>query len=313
MDTPSIETATKVWRWNNSGLGYSESGYPGPYTTAWTIDGAFNADFITAGSISANLIKSGLLQSLNGTTTMDLDSGEITINQNDGGKIKLTKYGIIFGEGPGNNQGQLYYSGEQSNAVLDFGEFNKEIRAPIYSYTFEKNGQSAMYQFFSGNRLSLYNKDTSSVIAELKNKTGAGGQLELRNESGKATFSFSNRSGGGAECWIGEGNGAYKIFDYLNSKIRVFAHQLTLYGKANIISGGGLSNSECSAYIVYGRPTSGGHVSSIVIPADIATNYDWQLADETNYIKFRMDSNGGATKVKGSSNSGGIIGVYSIR
>ena len=29
MDTPDISTATKVWRWNKSGLGYSSSGYSG--------------------------------------------------------------------------------------------------------------------------------------------------------------------------------------------------------------------------------------------------------------------------------------------
>ena len=333
MDKPTIEEAVKVWRWNNSGLGYSETGYSGTYTTAWTIDGAFNADFITAGTISANLIKSGLLQSLNGTTTMDLDSGEITINQDGGRKIKLTKYGIIFGEAPGNNQGQLYYSGDQSSVDIEFGWFEKNLSSVEFSYWDKET--NTRRPFFNGKNLVIVNDNaysvaelfknsngdgeldlktpTGKIIAQLKNKAGAGGQLELRNESGKATFSFSNRSGGGAECWIGEGGGAYKIFDFLNDKIRIFAHQLTLYGKANLISGGGLPNSECSAYIVFGQPTNGGYVSSIVVPADIATSYSWQLADETNYIQFTMGSNGSATKVKGSSNSGGIIGVYSIR
>src|SRR5699024_2018010 len=29
MDQPTIDTATKVWRWNNGGLGYSSNGYNG--------------------------------------------------------------------------------------------------------------------------------------------------------------------------------------------------------------------------------------------------------------------------------------------
>lgn len=380
MDKPTIEEAVKVWRWNNSGLGYSETGYSGTYTTAWTIDGAFNADFITAGTISANLIKSGLLQSLSGITTMDLDSGEITINQKDGEKIKISKNGMEFEDAEGNEKGHISFPSKRSQLLLDLGEFNQRVTAPSYCYNFDENSineilNSSSLQLHGGNiytplariladetkggqielrnaeenviaeiannssnlggyfrannaneeeRATLWvNSNDSGIltlkntnnknIAVLSNKTGAGGQLELRNESGKATFSFSNRSGGGAECWIGEGNGAYKIFDFLNDKIRVFAHQLTLYGKANLISGGGLSNSECSAYIVYGQPTNGGYVSSIVVPADIATSYSWQLADETNYIQFTMGSNGSATKVKGSTNSGGIIGVYSIR
>lgn len=47
MDTPSIETATKVWRWNVNGLGYSNTGYNGTYGLAMTMDGHFVADAIT--------------------------------------------------------------------------------------------------------------------------------------------------------------------------------------------------------------------------------------------------------------------------
>lgn len=51
MDTPDIETATKVWRWNQGGLGYSSNGYNGPYETAITQDGAIVADFVSAGTL----------------------------------------------------------------------------------------------------------------------------------------------------------------------------------------------------------------------------------------------------------------------
>lgn len=79
MDTPDIETATKVWRWNGGGLGYSKNGYNGPYTTAITQDGAIVADFVTAGSLTASIIKSGVLQDVNGKFTIDLDAGTINI------------------------------------------------------------------------------------------------------------------------------------------------------------------------------------------------------------------------------------------
>ena len=61
MDNHDINTATKVWRWNQGGLGYSENGYDGPYTTAITQDGAIVADFITAGTMLANIIHGGTL------------------------------------------------------------------------------------------------------------------------------------------------------------------------------------------------------------------------------------------------------------
>ena len=61
MNTPDIETATKVWRWNQNGWGYSSNGYAGPYKLAATIDGALVADFITAGTMLANRISGGML------------------------------------------------------------------------------------------------------------------------------------------------------------------------------------------------------------------------------------------------------------
>ena len=61
MDTTDINTATKVWRHNLSGWGYSNTGYNGQYRLAATMDGAINADFITVGALSANLIKTGVL------------------------------------------------------------------------------------------------------------------------------------------------------------------------------------------------------------------------------------------------------------
>lgn len=80
MDTPDIETATKVWRWNQGGLGYSSKGYNGPYTTAITQDGAIVADFITAGTLTANLIKAGVLSSINGAASLDLSNGNAVFN-----------------------------------------------------------------------------------------------------------------------------------------------------------------------------------------------------------------------------------------
>lgn len=75
MDTPDIQTATKVWRWNKSGLGYSSAGYNGPYGLAMTADGSIVADFITTGILTANLIKAGILQSFNGATSINMETG----------------------------------------------------------------------------------------------------------------------------------------------------------------------------------------------------------------------------------------------
>lgn len=56
MDTNDTATAQKVIRINENGIGFSQTGINGPYTNAWTIDGALNADFITTGTLNANTV-----------------------------------------------------------------------------------------------------------------------------------------------------------------------------------------------------------------------------------------------------------------
>ena len=66
MDHEDPAQATKIWRWNMGGLGYSDNviGADNPareYTVAMTMDGAINADFIKTGALSADFIGAGTL------------------------------------------------------------------------------------------------------------------------------------------------------------------------------------------------------------------------------------------------------------
>ena len=79
MDTDDIQTAVNVIRGNLAGIGLSRNGYTGPYTTAWTIDGHFVADFIDTGTLTANLIKAGLLQDAAGKNTINMVTGDATL------------------------------------------------------------------------------------------------------------------------------------------------------------------------------------------------------------------------------------------
>jgi len=55
MNTKDILTATKVWRWNLGGLGYSSTGYNGTFGTAITQNGEIVANYITTGTLDAAL------------------------------------------------------------------------------------------------------------------------------------------------------------------------------------------------------------------------------------------------------------------
>lgn len=76
MDTPDVNTAVNVWRFNQGGLGHSSNGYEGPFSDiALTQDGRINASLITTGILNANLIRTGVLQDYGENTSFDLSTG----------------------------------------------------------------------------------------------------------------------------------------------------------------------------------------------------------------------------------------------
>ena len=84
MDSENVETAKSVIRMNKNGIGFSQTGYNGPYIIGITIDGKINADCITSGTINAALIRAGRLQSLNNKTWISMEDGSFSLA---GGKI----------------------------------------------------------------------------------------------------------------------------------------------------------------------------------------------------------------------------------
>ena len=113
LDDPDITQATKVWRWNLSGLGYSDTGYAGPYTTAITQDGEIVADFIRTGTLDASLINvvnliAQHVRATDGTEVMDIASASLKVN--NGADWRAWLYTDA------NNQGSLMlYGGTRPN------------------------------------------------------------------------------------------------------------------------------------------------------------------------------------------------------
>ena len=97
MDTEDKMTASKVWRWNLNGLGFSKNGYLGPFETAITRDGKFVINSVTANKISAAMIEAGVLSSLNNRTWINLENG--TFNFHDRMKFDGTNFSIQLGNG----------------------------------------------------------------------------------------------------------------------------------------------------------------------------------------------------------------------
>lgn len=93
-DSPTIEEAIHVWRFNKNGLAHSANGYQGPYDIALTADGKVNANMILAGMLKGQYIDARNLTVTdgNGDTTLSVSSdGEISIKE---GLIQLNQDGI---------------------------------------------------------------------------------------------------------------------------------------------------------------------------------------------------------------------------
>ena len=106
MNDLSIGAATKLWRANLSGIGYSSHGYTGPFELAMTMDGEINASMITTGSLNASiittgvlnadLIKSGKIQSVNGNMSINMQNGKIDMTVTNGKALEIWTQGITM-------------------------------------------------------------------------------------------------------------------------------------------------------------------------------------------------------------------------
>ena len=194
MDTPDIETAQKVWRWNQGGMGHSTSGYQGPYTTAITQDGAIVADFITAGTMLANIIKGGTLtlggngngngvcQVLNASGTVivkidntgiDVNAGSIDVNSSDEENVvvqctstktnpngTVTRRKTVITPMGIRSYVQDDASGTKNVMILEAGS----IRAGTFSGTIDNPGTITQGSYMSASRLEAGNGDSGSFM-----------------------------------------------------------------------------------------------------------------------------------------------------
>ena len=194
LDTPSAETAKNVLRINTNGIGFSTNGVNGPYRNAWTIDGSLVADFITTGVLTANLIKAGVLQSLNGATSINMETGEANLTGNGTfGSIKI-------GDGAGNIAGEI------------FAEKSGETYLP-YLRMYDESGNTALELSMSGALSSdgsslyynpnfkMFDDDGNIVfnVASFRDQNGKQhSNLNLRTSNNDPSIMMSVSEGGGA-------------------------------------------------------------------------------------------------------------------
>ena len=101
------KAGTKLWKWGINGLGYSKDGGKN-YGLAITMDGAIVADYVTTGTMSANRIRTGILEDEKGNTNWNLSTGVLTMKKGSislgisssypNGRFSVDDYGYLKAE-----------------------------------------------------------------------------------------------------------------------------------------------------------------------------------------------------------------------
>ena len=98
-DNPDPTQAKKVWRFNYEGWGASKTGYNGPFTIAASIDDGLYADFITAGTLNAALVKvinliADHLTSRSGTYMLDIWAAVMKLMDGENQRVSIYTTGV---------------------------------------------------------------------------------------------------------------------------------------------------------------------------------------------------------------------------
>lgn len=97
-DDPDPTKARKVWLFNHEGWGASNNGYNGPFSYGATLENGMVADFITAGTLNADLVNivnliSDHVVSRNGRFEMDLWAAVLKLLENDNLRVRIYSTG----------------------------------------------------------------------------------------------------------------------------------------------------------------------------------------------------------------------------
>ena len=209
MDTDSIETAVNVIRMNLNGIGFSHNGYAGPFTTAWTVDGHFVADFIDTGNLNAGLLKVGTITDGLGYNHWNLQTGEFSLSA-------LTQVGNSTIASASDVSGAIgiaerYADGAASNA---------ETAAKGYADGVASNAETAAKGYADG-ALSAYDLrlNQQAVFNKLTNNGAAQG-IFLQNGELYINGTFIQAQTIGAEALTVEAKEALSVsHDYLSADI----------------------------------------------------------------------------------------------
>ena len=214
MDSPDIDTAVNVWRWNQNGLGFSANGYDGDYDTlALTSTGEIVADAIKTGVLNADLIKAGTISDAQGNSTIDMTNGIARMSN-----LKaISSFDLI--ESDNTIYAQLSHS-RPTDAYLELLSYAKLVGSTVLSYLDLKNANSSgrfyvevqngapdlRMDWSNGNRFArLYYVSTGGGLL-LNSGMGENRVFAVASGDGGALYIYNNSNNVVAQFSVGAGN-----------------------------------------------------------------------------------------------------------
>lgn len=195
MDQPTTDAAVNIIRMNKNGIGFSNSGINGPYTSAWTIDGKFSANFIATGelvgiTIRGNTIIGGTISgtTISGTT---INGGTITGTTINGTQINGgTITGATINGGTMNTTNDITV-GRNINMATDEGTVTRNINFGSNARITYSHSSSSKW-----NQMLMYSKMGERYVQAECRSTGiddsTGFEVFIVTPSKTATHSFGS-------------------------------------------------------------------------------------------------------------------------
>lgn len=188
-DNKDLDKATKVWRWNSGGLGYSSTGKDGPFGTAITSDGKIVADYISTGNLDCSVLN---VSNIHGDSILVDTIGALNGINHETDSYQYIKTGLLDSDGNyGIAIGQLTTNSDGTLSTSS-SEYVKITSGRI---SFMQNGTEVAYM--SGKKLVIKNGDITASDFRFTNGGSIKSQLEQLAESVSSNgFDFEIDGGG---------------------------------------------------------------------------------------------------------------------
>ena len=348
MDTDDTATATNVIRMNQNGIGFSTTGYQGPFNSAWTIDGTFDASVINVINLIAHKVQS---YSNDNNTLLEIMSSYMDIrgldngtwrqrisafkSAQDGGVIRVSN-GLTDANGtPQGASTRTFIYPYRVNVGVDEND--------VYAVRLHKHGSSTHWTDISdeyigfrrdSNGSTVYidgnNADFNSVPINGKYANGNDNGIQaIHGESSKRAGVGAKRSDTGAaiSMIVGTGGTNHGIYSDSMSKWMIYADGTDIFSNLSVkqlnsgeITTGNQTLSGAQKFrllLIYGVAVTGDPTICMMIPtsAIISSDTAYQINNESDFYSFYLKTSGSNNVVityRNRSSTGKIIRVYGV-